>query len=466
MINRILIRIKVIQILYSFLLVEHQFTLEDAPSQPSREKRFAYNLYLDILVLMIKVARAVGHRGGSVLAGTRFIERLLMDDTVKSLLKRYETESFPFDADVEPLAAKIKDSAIYKHFLKNTGNEVSGEEHLWGDIFLHIIASDAALNSRIGKREHYTLKGFESMKESIISTLTRFNASQDNVAEVRKSLRTSLDRANELYYRLLYLPVELTDLQDRILDDNRYKFLKTEADINPDLRFVENSLVAKLRENSKLKGYVEHSKLSWLNEDPVLMRKLLDAVINSDTYRNYMAAPATDDRLDAELWRDLLRRVILVNPALLEALEEKSVFWNDDIEIISSFVDKTFRRFQDPETEVDAVLSQFKDDEDAAFGNELITLVYKNKDEYRKYVEKAVSKGRWDAERLAFMDIVILETAMAEILNFPKIPINVSVNEYIELAKSYSTAKSGAFVHGLLGSIIHDLKGENKLFKN
>ena len=177
-----------------------------------------------------------------------------------------------------------------------------------------------------------------------------------------------------------------------------------------------------------------------------------------------MALPEVTIHDDSELWRNLFKRVILDNTDFLETLEDKSVFWNDDLETIATFVLKSFRRIEDGEVS-DAVLDKFKDDEDARFGFELLRYLYKNKETYRRYIDDAVSGGNWDIERLAFMDMVILETAIAEIMNFPKIPLSVSVNEYIELAKSYSSARSGSFVHGILGAVVARLQKEGKLLK-
>ena len=139
------------------------------------------------------------------------------------------------------------------------------------------------------------------------------------------------------------------------------------------------------------------------------------------------------------------------------------MFWNDDLDIIGSFVLKTIRRIEEGEHHI--ILDKFKDEEDARFGSELIQAVLRNKEVYRNDIDNVLHKERWDRERLAFMDVVILETALAEILNFPKIPLQVSVNEYVEIAKSYSTARSGSFVHGLLASILQYLKEEGRLMK-
>ena len=466
MINRILIRIKVIQILYSFLLVEKHFSLESSPTAPTKEKRFSYSLYLDMLVLLIRLANSVERRPGDTpLAETRFISRLLIDDTVKSLLRKYGSEPFPLQGAVASVAERVKESGVYKNFLKDLGKKAdSGDEHLWRDLFNLVIMTDPDLGALIAQRQNFTLKGLERMKDMMNRTFVNFLASQDNVADVERALVQSLDKARELYFRLLYLPVELTDLEDRILDDNRHKFLKEEKDINPDMRFVDNRIVAELRSNAEIDAYVKKNKLSWFNEEPIMMRNLLRSIKESDIYSDYMSSAHNDIHDDCELWRNLFKRVILDNSDFLETLEEKSVFWNDDLEIIATFVNKSLRRIEEGDS-AGVVLEKFKDEEDARFGSELIRYIYQDKETFRLYIDDAVSGGNWDKDRLAFMDIVILEAALAEIQNFPKVPLSVSVNEYIEIAKSYSTARSGQFVHGILGSIIARLQKEGRLLK-
>lgn len=464
MINRILIRIKVIQILYSFLLVEKQFTLEGSPSSPTKEKRFAYALYLDMLWLLIQTAKRVERVNGDFpLAGTRFISRLLNDEAIRSLSSKYtDRNSFPLEPAVDPLVERVKDSGIFKKYLKDSGSEIgSGEENLWRDLFNLVVMTDPTVGELITKRQNYTLKGVERMHDMMNRTFGNFLASQDNISEVERALALSFDKARELYLRLLWLPVELTELQDRIIDENRHKFLKTTEDINPNMKFVENKLVESLRTNETLEGFIAKDKLSWTSEDPIMIRSLLKTITESEIYKEYMQSPRSTLSEDCELWRQLYKRVILVNDEFLQTLEDKSVFWNDDLEIISTFVLKSFRRVE--EGAGDIVLDKFKDAEDERFGVELLRYLYSNKETYRRYIDEALVTERWESERLAFMDVVILETALAEILNFPKIPLEASINEYIELAKSYSSEKSGRFVNGLLGRIVRDLARQGKL---
>lgn len=465
MINRVLIRIKVIQLLYSYLLTEKQFMLESRPTPPTKEKRFAYDLYLDTLVLMVKIAEKVERRGmGRPLENTRFITRVSNDERVRSLISRYHSEYFPFEDAVAPLAEAVKESGIYKNFLKMIGQADPSLDSVWKNIFDIIIAPSKEYNALVAERVNYTLRGVDRMREMMSQTFVSFLASRDNVDDVLSQLRRSLAMSRELYLRLLALPVDITYLRSRRIDNNRYKYIKSEEDLNPNMRFVENQLVETLRADSRVADEMNKANISWLPDDSQLLERILKEIMESELYKEYMDAPVTDFKTDCEFWRNLMKQVVLPSPTLQEYMEDKSVFWNDDLEIIGTFVLKTLKRVEDGKMD-SAIMAMFKDDEDARFGPELLTKVLMKKDSLRSMINSAVNGRAWDSERLAFMDVVIIMTALAEIMGFPKIPVTVSINEYIEIAKTYSTAKSGAFVNGVLATIVGQLQEEGKLIK-
>ncbi len=180
-----------------------------------------------------------------------------------------------------------------------------------------------------------------------------------------------------------------------------------------------------------------------------------------------MADPVSDMEKDSELWYALFKNVIADSDELAEALEAQSVFWNDDLAIMGSFVLKTIRRFAHAGDDLESVnlMPKFKDIEDERFGPRLFDAAVAHQQEYRALIDSRLEGSTWDPERLAFMDIVILETAIAELLNFPSIPTVVTVNEYTEIANYYSTAKSGQFVTGMLYGIINQLKSDGTLVK-
>lgn len=277
-----------------------------------------------------------------------------------------------------------------------------------------------------------------------------------------KELRKSLDKAYELYHYLLLLPVELTRLQELRIDNARNKYLPTPEDLNPNMKFVENRFVAKMRQSEMMQEFLKTTPLSWRKND-IYLRLTLDKILNSDIYKAYMEAPQSDLASDCELWKDLMKKVIFPDDELCDVLEEESVYWNDDLETIGTFVLKTIRRFADDG--YDKLLPQFKDEEDSRYSERLFRNAAEHESEYMALIDKFVVKDSWDTERLAFMDVVILLTAIAEVENEPSVPTKVTLNEYIEISKYYSTTKSGAFVNGILNSIINYLKKEGLLNK-
>lgn len=487
MINRVLIRIKVVQLLYSYLLVDNRFNLESQPESPTREKRYAYSLYLEMLALMAGIASGITRRGGdSPLYDTRFIRRVTTDERVKNLMINNATGNSIFSDVEKNLTSKIKDSGLYKKFLKSESAASAGDEKIWQELFNTVILPDPMLKNVISTMDNYSLSGVEKMSELMDSTFSSFYASSDHLPDALRTLEKSMEKARELYFRLLNLPVLLTTLRDSDIDEQRSRFTTSAEDRNPNMRFVENELVAYLRHSDELEAALNKYGVSMTLDDEPMLRSLLRAILASDIYKEYMEFPATYFDRDCDFWRNIFKNVIFENPDFLEALEEKSVFWNDDLDIIGTFVLKTIRRIAEhnnpdfnkegsgestnigdlyPVNDAEVFLPMFKDAEDARFGADLFSAVVRNKDEYRAIIDEALDKSLWEPDRIAYMDVVVMLTAIAELLNFPKIPYKVTLNEYIEIAKCYSTAKSGQFVHALLSVIIKNLKADGTLLK-
>lgn len=470
MINRELIRIKTVQLLYSYLLVENPFSLESQPSAPTKEKRFAYSLYLDLLFLMTKIAEEVAPNARNPLAETRFIRNVLADDKIRGLSSKY-VSGFPFISAVNGLASKVKDSAVYRRFLKSL-NSNSGDENIWKEIFDLIVMTDPSVNEEIMRRVNYTLKGVDRMRQIMETTFSNFFASADNVVDALKILRHSMDKTRELYFRILALPIAITRQREREIDNAQYKLLKSADDINPNLRFVDNEFVKFLSADEGVQQGIDSFKIDWLAENEGFVKSMLKMIMQSQIYQDYLDFPATDFKTDCEFWRNVFRYIIFLDDAFLGVMEDGSVFWNDDLDVIGTFILKSIKRLGDgfdPDSmfadKPEFVLPMFKDDEDEEFGAQLFADVIRKKDFYRELILENIDKSQWEVERLAFMDSVILITAIAEILNFPKIPLSVTFNEYIEIAKFYSTPRSGTFINGLLGRIVSSLQDKGILHK-
>ena len=279
-----------------------------------------------------------------------------------------------------------------------------------------------------------------------------------------KELVYSMSKGYDLYNYLLLLLPAITDYARKKIEIGKSKLQPTIEDLRPNTRFVENMLVAQLEANQQLRDFKERQKKSWDNH-PEMVKALYDTIVATDVYKEYMGKETTDYASDREFWRKTYKTVICNNENLDSFFEELSLYWNDDKDIIDTFVLKTIKRFNEDTQPTDKIiLPEFKDDEDRKFALSLFNRSIVNMDYYRDLISHTVKN--WDIERIAFMDVVIMQVALAEILAFPSIPISVSFNEYVELAKVFSTAKSGAFVNGTLEGIVNQLKKEGKLIKS
>ncbi|MDY5205816.1 MAG: transcription antitermination protein NusB [Sodaliphilus sp.] len=279
----------------------------------------------------------------------------------------------------------------------------------------------------------------------------------------KKELTKSLDKSYELYNALLKLMIELTDVQDLRLDEAKHKFLPTEEDLNPNMRFVENEFVKRLRADQTLADFVDDKKINW-RDDELFVRLLLDKILRSEEYQEYMEMPKTSLVRDGEVWYQLMKKVVLPDENLLEHLQSMSVYYtDDDLQIMGQFVMKTIRRFEDEEAQ--PILPQYKNDDDSKFGEQLFSKAVAEMEENNSYIDQFVKTEKWDVERIALMDRVVMCTALTEIRNYPSIPVNVSLNEYIELAKDYSTPRSGQFVNGILNAVVNKLRADKVIIK-
>lgn len=303
------------------------------------------------------------------------------------------------------------------------------------------------------------------IRAKVVQMLYAYMVSKDSMTltTAKKELTKSLDKSYELYNALLKLMIELTDVQDLRLDEAKHKFLPTEEDLNPNMRFVENEFVKRLRADQTLADFVDDKKINW-RDDELFVRLLLDKILRSEEYQEYMEMPKTSLVRDGEVWYQLMKKVVLPDENLLEHLQSMSVYYtDDDLQIMGQFVMKTIRRFEDEEAQ--PILPQYKNDDDCKFGEQLFSKAVAEMEENNSYIDQFVKTEKWDVERIALMDRVVMCTALTEIRNYPSIPVNVSLNEYIELAKDYSTPRSGQFVNGILNAVVNKLRADKVIIK-
>jgi len=289
-----------------------------------------------------------------------------------------------------------------------------------------------------------------------------FTSPETSINNTEKELFFSLQKTYDLYHYLMALILEIDKFaQDRI-DLGLKKHRPTSADLAPNTRFVKNQLINQLKTNISLNKYIETAKLSWATDDEII-RKIYLSMVDQDFYKEYMASPEDSYTDDRKLVEDLFKYLILGNEDIESLLEEQSIYWNDDLDFVVSMILKTFKKFKDVSDERQALLPMYKDDEDRQFAKDLYRKVVLNHADNVVLIKQHTVN--WDIERIAFIDNLILELALSEFLYFPSIPTKVTMNEYIELSKYYSTEKSRNFINGILDKALKDLKKENKILK-
>ena len=302
----------------------------------------------------------------------------------------------------------------------------------------------------------------EIIRSKIVQlTYAYYQNGSKNIDSAEKELFFSLSKAYDLYNNLLALVVAITKEARR-----RLEVLQTRAEREgtpaPSQKFALNRFALQLEENKMLNEFMGTQKRTW-SDSPEFVASLLELIEQSDIYKEYMESSEDNYDIDREVWRKIYRTFIQKNNDLDNLLEEVSLYWNDDKEIVDTFVLKTFNRFNEQDGAKQDLLPEWDSDEEKDFARKLFRSSILNADEYQHYMSEA--SRNWDFSRLAYMDIVIMQIAIAEIMNFPNIPISVTINEYVDLAKLYSTRKSGGYINGMLDAIARHLIDTGRLAK-
>ena len=292
-------------------------------------------------------------------------------------------------------------------------------------------------------------------------TYAYYQNGNKNIESAEKELMFSLSKAYDLYNYLLALIVGITQESRRHLEVAQLRASR-EGTEQPSQKFAFNRFALQLEQNKMLNDFMETQKKNW-SEEPEFVKKLYAQITESQIYKDYMASPVDDYATDRELWRKLYRTLVEDNPDLDALLEEQSLYWNDDKEIVDTFVLKTIKRFEEKNKASQELLPEYDSDEDKDYARKLFRSTIMNADEYQHYMSEA--SRNWDFSRLAYMDIVIMQIAIAEMLTFPSIPVNVTINEYVDIAKLYSTPQSPAYINGMLDAIARHLIKTRRLMK-
>ena len=292
-------------------------------------------------------------------------------------------------------------------------------------------------------------------------TYAYYQNGSNNIELAEKELFFSLSKAYDLYNQLLTLIVAVTAEERRRLDIVGQRAAR-EGREEPNQKFVLNRFALQLQDNEQLLDFISQKGNGW-TEQQDFVEKLTTLIENSQTYQEYMLSEEDSYAADRELWRKIYRTMIEGNEDLDQLLEEQSLYWNDDKAIVDTFVLKTIKRFEEKNGTRQELLAEYNSNEEKEYARRLFRAAILNADEYQRYMSNA--SHNWDISRLAFMDMIIMQIAIAEMMTFPSIPIHVTINEYVELSKYYSTPRSFGYINGMLDAIAGQLTGSGKLLK-
>lgn len=289
-----------------------------------------------------------------------------------------------------------------------------------------------------------------------------YRGESDSLAKAESELAHSNRKAYDLYHYLFLLLLEMRDFAEKRIEIAKQKHMPSYDDLHPNTRFVDNGVLRIIDDNEHLKSYLKQYKLSWVNY-PELIKKLYQKVAASDYYNSYMNAEQCTFNDDKQLIVNILSKELESFDDFTQCLEEQSIYWNDDLDFMIGMVVKTIKKFKENQPPSSPLFPMFKNEDDEDFAKKLLRKVVLNHQESVKIIDKFTKN--WDVERIASMDILIMEMAINEILEFPSIPVKVSFNEYIEISKFYSTDQSSTFINGVLDKIIESLRNENRINK-
>ena len=292
-------------------------------------------------------------------------------------------------------------------------------------------------------------------------TYAYYQNGNKNIDSAEKELFFSLSKAYDLYNHLLALIVAITKEARRRLEVLQAKASR-EGTEEPSGKFAFNRFAIQLESNKQLAEFIETQKRTWADE-PEFVGKLFEQIEQSSMYKEYMESSEDDYNADRELWRRIYRTLIQENETLDSILEEQSLYWNDDKDVVDTFVLKTIKRFDEKNGAKQDLLAEYDSEEEKDYARKLFRATILNADDYQRMMSEA--SRNWDFSRLAYMDVIIMQIAIAEMLTFPSIPLSVTINEYVELAKLYSTPRSGGYINGMLDAIARHLIQTGRLMK-
>jgi N utilization substance protein B len=276
-----------------------------------------------------------------------------------------------------------------------------------------------------------------------------------------KELFHSIEKFYDLYHLLLLLISEIVDLEQKKIELRRSKKIQTADDMFPSTRLIENQVINRILANNDLFKYKADKKLNWkIHEDYV--KRIYNDLVSSDFYSKYLNSDDDSFEADMQFLNSFYADFLMDDGNFAEFLEEENIYWNDDVGFAIIMVLKTIESIKE-NGQFSRLLPLFKNSDDEEFAKKLIRKTIVNSEEHLKVIEDHTKN--WDTERIAHLDLLILQMALTELVEFPSIPVKVTLNEFIEISKYYSTEKSKVFINGVLDKIVKELEADNKLNK-
>jgi N utilization substance protein B len=283
----------------------------------------------------------------------------------------------------------------------------------------------------------------------------------DNLKREEDFLYLSIEKMHDLYVLMLRLLVEVKNLEKKHIEISEKKYLATSQDLNPNFKFINNEIFKLLDESVSLNTYLEEKKLNYWSLDNEYVHEILKLIKQSDSYAAYMKSDKSSFEEDRDFVVALFKNVVAPNEKLAEYFEDKTISWVDDIPFVNTLIVKSLNQLKPKQTF--KLGNLYKDDDDKKFVVDLFRKVVLNHKEFEKEIENKTPN--WDTDRIAEIDMILIKMAIGEFLNFPSIPTSVTINEYIEIAKDYSSEKSSFFINGVIDKILKDFTVSKRLNK-
>ncbi|XJV72574.1 transcription antitermination factor NusB [Pedobacter foliorum] len=284
-----------------------------------------------------------------------------------------------------------------------------------------------------------------------------------DLASSKKALMHSIDNVYEMYIWMLSLLVEVTEYTGVDALERANKHLPTADDLNPNLKLLNNTFAITLKNNPDFIAAVNKYKINWMS-DPEFVKAIFNTLKVTPEYTAYLADQDNSLEESKTIIKFIFRKIILKSHNIIQAFEDKFINWSVDKEVMQGMVAKTIKNFTSEDAFANKLTPISQDwEEDSKFVEDLFIYTLRNDKDYQALIAERTKN--WESERIALMDTILMKMAICELLNFPSIPVKVTINEYLDLSKDYSTPKSNSFINGILDKIMGDLKRTNSITK-